>query len=226
MANQWAPESIEEDILNKPWRPIPTGKVTESETRRLLLVLIPLVVLLNYVLGVSKQGLFIVVLTWMYNDLRGGDEAVRHPIIAVAYAMFNSASLEITVGEGEHSPVGTSHKGILWTAMVSIVILTTMHVQDLKDQAGDRTRKRQTIVLWLSDRFASASIGISICFWSVTYPIFWDLKPYVLAVPAPIGIYTVYRLAFKTTAKEDASTRGWWSVCTMALYLLPALALL
>lgn len=138
LANQRLPESIREDSLNKPWRPIPTGKVTAEQTRRAMLVAIPIALACNYSLGVWEQGLLIQLLIWLYNDLMGGDELVRDLIISIAYGMFNSGSLEIAVGGGNKGCI--SQQGVAWTAVISGVILTTMQVQDLKDQAGDRTR--------------------------------------------------------------------------------------
>lgn len=96
LANQKSPESIREDMINKPWRPIPAGKVTAQQTQRSMLVAIPVVLILNYLLGVWKQGVFILILTWLYNDLRGSDELVRDLIIAIAYGLFNHASLQFS----------------------------------------------------------------------------------------------------------------------------------
>ncbi|GAW17082.1 hypothetical protein ANO14919_065320 [Xylariales sp. No.14919] len=226
LANQRSPESIQEDLINKPWRPIPTGKVTATEARRVLLVAIPLVLLFNYLLGVWRQGLFILILTWMYNDIRGGDEVVRDLIISVAYGMFNSASLEIAVGGGEYTDIGISRGGLIWTTMISAVILTTMQVQDLKDQAGDRTRGRQTIALWIGDRFSRISIAFFVCFWSAACLFFWDLRPYGYIVPATTGAVTAYRVLSKKTPKDDATTWRWWCLWTITLYLLPIISLI
>ncbi|KAI0870872.1 UbiA prenyltransferase family-domain-containing protein [Hypoxylon argillaceum] len=226
LSNQRSSESIEEDLINKPWRPIPTGKVSATEARRILLLAIPLVLLFNYLLGVWRQGLFILILTWMYNDIRGGDEVVRDLIISVAYGMFNSASLEIAVGGGEYTDVNISRGGLIWTAMISAAILTTMQVQDLKDQAGDRTRGRQTIALWIGDRFSRLSIAFFVAFWTAACLFFWDLRPYGYVVPAATGAMTAYRVLSMTSPKQDATTWRWWCVWTITLYLLPIISLI
>ncbi|KAJ8132377.1 hypothetical protein O1611_g1247 [Lasiodiplodia mahajangana] len=226
LSNQRSLESIEEDLINKPWRPIPTGKVTATEARRSLFVAIPLVLLFNYLLGVWRQGFFILILTWMYNDIRGGDEVIRDLIISVAYGMFNSASLEIAVGGGEYSDINISRGGLIWTTMISAVILTTMQVQDLKDQAGDRTRGRQTIALWIGDRFSRLSIAFFVAFWSAACLLFWDLRPYGYVVPALTGAVTAYRVLTMTAPKDDATTWRWWCVWTITLYLLPVVSLI
>jgi hypothetical protein len=48
LSNQRHPESVHEDLANKPWRPIPTGKVTPEQTRRGVLAAVPIVLLFNY----------------------------------------------------------------------------------------------------------------------------------------------------------------------------------
>ncbi|RAH58736.1 hypothetical protein BO85DRAFT_477362 [Aspergillus piperis CBS 112811] len=73
LSNQRLPESIHEDHLNKPWRPLPTNRITADQTRRLLLATIPIVLGITYTLGVWQETCPILILTWMYNDLKGCD---------------------------------------------------------------------------------------------------------------------------------------------------------
>ncbi|ROW06278.1 hypothetical protein VPNG_08073 [Cytospora leucostoma] len=149
------------DLANQ--RSPDSGKITMDQTRRCMLIVIPATLALNYALGPWRQGLFIMVLTWLYNDLRGGDEVfLRELIIAVAYGMFNSGSLIVAVGPGN----SLSPLGLVWTVVVSGIILTTMQIQDLKDQDGDRTRGRKTIAVYLGEWVSRTSIAFFICFWS------------------------------------------------------------
>ncbi len=74
LANQRTPESAEEDRINKPHRPLPTGRMTPLQARRLLLASLPVVLTINYFLGPWIETALLFTLTWMYNDLGGGDE--------------------------------------------------------------------------------------------------------------------------------------------------------
>ncbi|KAI1662062.1 hypothetical protein F4813DRAFT_396742 [Daldinia decipiens] len=135
LANQRAPESVAEDCINKPWRPIPTNRITSDQTRRVMLVSIPLTLWFNYYLGVWEQGLVIHITTWLYNDLRGMDEAfVREILISVGYGMFNSGSLQIALGDqtginwnglersGWRSPSGTENSSLIsWRGNIQVV---------------------------------------------------------------------------------------------------------
>ncbi|OJZ92773.1 hypothetical protein ASPFODRAFT_214395 [Aspergillus luchuensis CBS 106.47] len=146
LSNQRLPESIHEDHLNKPWRPLPTNRITADQTRRLLLFTIPIVLGITYTLDVWQETCPILILTWMYNDLNGCDELIRDGIIAVAYGLYNIAWLKIACN-GNEGKIQPSEQGYLWTVVISGVILTTMQIQDLKDMAVDQARGRQTVPL-------------------------------------------------------------------------------
>lgn len=236
VSHQWGPASVAEDRLNKPWRPIPAGKVTGDQARRGLLALVPLSLALDHGLGVWDQGLLIHVLTWLYNDLGGCDEAffVRDLCTASAFAMFNSGALKIASGCHLLSP--TSHDpgadqglectlsgpGRVWTALVSAVIFTTMQVQDLKDQAGDRLRGRRTVVLRYGEGVARGSIAVLVVFWSLVCGCFWGPSWRTLALPLLPALVVVWKVTRSgCTRAEDRRTWQLWSLWLVCLYVLP-----
>lgn len=222
LANQRSPESVREDIANKPWRPIPSGKATSEQIRWALLATIPISMVLNYYLGVWEQGCFIPILSYLYNDLGGGDELIRDLIICIAYAVANSASLEIAIGDTAQTHI--SHHGWVWTATISGVILTTMQVQDLKDQAGDRIRGRRTIPLYFGDEASRVTIAVFVCMWSMICPCLWEADVWAFALPVPLAAMVVTRVLWKRNVAEDATTWKWWCVWTVSLYMLPAMS--
>jgi hypothetical protein len=92
LANQRLPSSAQEDLLNKPWRPVPSGRMTCDHVRQAMLPAIPAVLLFNYyALGVGSECAVLIILTWLYNDLGGGDRnwLTRNAIIAVAFWFYN-----------------------------------------------------------------------------------------------------------------------------------------
>ncbi|ORY67581.1 UbiA prenyltransferase family-domain-containing protein [Pseudomassariella vexata] len=212
LSNQRSSASVQEDSLNKPWRPIPTGKITAQQTRAVTLAMVPLSLGLCYALGVWNEGNLILVLTWLYNDLRGGDTLARDLIIAVEFGLFNSASLQIAAG-GRAANMGhgenlLSDIGLRWTALISTVIWTTMQVQDLKDQAGDRVRGRMTLPLVLGERVSRLSIAGFVLFWSGVCAYFWQLPLGAYALPAAAGSIVALRILSKWTPEEDAQLGG------------------
>lgn len=225
LGNQRSPESVTEDVLNKPWRPIPTGKVTPTQARRALLFVVPVSMYLNYALGVWDQAVLIPILSYLYNDLGGGDEVLRDPIISGAYAVANTASLRIAIG-GVGSAGQVTPEALEWVAMISGVILTTMQVQDLKDKAGDRTRGRRTVALLMGDGFSRGCIAIFVAFWSLVCTRFWGLGVLAFAlVPGACGFNVIRRVLLKRTPADDSKTWKWWCLWTVTLYSLPVLAM-
>lgn len=220
LSNQRGRESVEEDRLNKPWRPIPTGRATADEARRAILIVAPVALALSYYLQVWTQGTMILVLNWLYNDVKGGDGLLRDPIISVAFSMFNSASVQITSG-GKLSELG-----IAWTSMISGVILTTMQVQDLKDQAGDQIRGRRTMPLIAGDHVSRLSIAVLTAFWTGACGYFWNLNLYFYPIPAFLALVVGWRVISIRTAEGDARTWRWWCVWTVALYSFPVCRLI
>ncbi|KAL6831930.1 UbiA prenyltransferase family [Trichoderma camerunense] len=221
LANQRSEESVREDLINKPWRPIPSGKISGDQTRRSMLVAVPIALALNYWLGVWKEGVFIQILTWLYNDLKGGDEVVRDLIISVAYGCFNHGSLRIALG----SQATVNQEGLTWILIISGVILTTMQVQDLKDQEGDKTRGRLSVPLLLGEQFSRISIAIAAAAWSSICPFFWKLSPLAYVGPMVVGAVLMTSVLFRKTVKADDQSWKIWCLWTMSLYTLPLFTL-
>lgn len=240
LANQTAPMAVEEDKANKPWRPIPSGRVTREQTRRAMLLAIPLVMAFNWAVGTWNEGMGILVLTWMYNDLGGGDELTRDLIIAIAFGLFNGGSLRLSVPAPSSSSSMMMHyeisaRGYTWLAIISGVIWTTMQVQDLKDQEGDRLRGRKTIPLLFGERFSRCMIAVFVAAWSVACVVFWatdmvaspsglGVAAVGFALPLGLGGYVAFRALVLRGKPADARTWRLWCAWTVGLYVLPLLA--
>ncbi|KAK2756654.1 hypothetical protein FQN54_005099 [Arachnomyces sp. PD_36] len=219
LANQRRPESVEEDRINKPHRPLPSGRMTPLGARRLLLVSLPVVFVINYFIGPWIETSLLFALTWMYNDLGGGDEdfIIRNLIIGFAFGLYNAGSLKVAGGPDS----SINKQGVMWTSIISTVIFTTMHSQDMKDQAGDRSRGRRTAPIVLGDFAARGTIAIPIAVWSIICPWFWytGFEGYILTVP--LGAYIIWHLYADRTFRGDRASWKLWTLWTALLYLLP-----
>ena len=89
----------------------------------------------------------------MYNDLGCAEEhfASRNLVIAAAYTLYGNGALRIACG---YKGATVIWRAYAWEAIIAGVIFTTMQVQDLKDQEGDRTRDRRTAPLVLGDSWS------------------------------------------------------------------------
>jgi 4-hydroxybenzoate polyprenyltransferase len=224
LSNQRLPASVQEDTLNKPWRPIPSARLTTTQLRQTLLLAIPPVLLLNHLLlHVFPETACIHILTWMYNDLHGGNEnwLTRNILIAAAFAYYNLGSLKVAAGAIATNPaVEITPQGYMWIGTISAVILTTMQVQDLKDTVGDQARGRRTAPLVLGDRPTRWSIAVPIPLWTAYCAYFWGLGWWAVA-PVLLGVYTALRCVRAGGREADRRTWECWCLWTVGLYLMP-----
>ena len=163
------------------------------------------------------------ILTWMYNDLGGADQhfLVRNGINSFAYYLYGSGALRVAAGG---QPQLHATKAFEWLAIVAGVIFTTMHVQDLKDQEGDRARNRSTAPLDLGDGVSRWSILASVAVWSIVCPCYWSLGPIGFAPPVLLSVMVVYRVVWYREAVADALTYKWWSLWLVGVFSLPLAA--
>lgn len=170
-------------------------------------------------LNTLSETCFILILTWMYNDLGGADFnwIVRNCIIAVAFGFFNAGSLKLSVP----TEAEINYTGWQWTFIISAVILTTMHTQDLKDQTGDRSRGRNTAPIALGDGPARWSLSIPIFIWSFVCPSFWSSNWMGFVPSVVFGVYVSWRILRKRNKDDDRTSWKLWCLWTIFLYALP-----
>lgn len=220
LANQRLPSSISEDAINKAWRPLPAGRIQASAARRLLLQSIVVIIVVSLYLGAMEETLLLMSLNWMYNDLGGADESLiaRNLLNSAAYACYGSGALTIA----------SSYTGSFWNRMTnrwilitSAIVFTTVQVQDLKDQEGDRVRARKTVPLILGDEVARWTIAAPVIFWSFVCPKFWTLNAYGYIVALLLGTIVAIRVIVLRIKEADSLTWKIWGFWLMSLYFLP-----
>ena len=222
LANEGRPDAALEDSINKPWRPVPTGRISVDQTRRLLLWTLPVVLGVNFLLGCWQETALLFMLTWMYNHLGGGEDGFvsRNIIIGAAFGLYNAGSLQIAAGF-DHTITSYGYK---WIVLFSSVILTTMHVQDMKDQVGDVAKGQRTCPLVLGDWVARWTIAVPVALWSVVCPRFLAVSLYGYLVPCGVGALIVSRILVFNGKAHDRKTWQLWKAWTALLYVLPVFA--
>jgi hypothetical protein len=222
-ANQRLPSAVEEDRLNKPWRPVPSGRMTSNQVRLAMLVAIPAVLGFNhFVLHVGLETVLLFVLNWIYNDLGGGDEdwILRNAIIAAAFWLYNSGSTRVAAMTSASPNPSLNAVGLIWTTVVSAIIMTTMHVQDLKDQDGDRVKKRSTAPIVLGDYLSRWTLAVPIPLWSLFCAYYWKMGLLGLA-PVGLGVFVAWRCVNIPEKSSDRKTWQLWALWTVFLYTAP-----
>lgn len=235
LANQRLPSSIIEDAVNKPWRNIPSGRVSPDQAKRLLLRAVLAAGLLSFLLSCWYEFTTLTVLVWVYNDLGGADSEhylIRNANNALGYVFFGLGALRIattvtvvggrrpTKYEGDGYITTTAY---VWTGILAGVVASSIQVQDLQDQEGDRRRGRQTLPLMIGDSACRWSVAGAVVVWSVACPAFWALRMAEFAMAMMMGAIVAGRVLFYRNVTADQRTFTTWCVWLTMLYLLPLL---
>ncbi|KAI8150586.1 hypothetical protein KHU50_013060 [Colletotrichum sp. SAR 10_65] len=103
LANQRLPGSITEDAANKPWRPLPSGRITSDQTRQIALHLVPALMIFGAYNGAYRETTSFISFVWMYNDLDASNASIwwRNVTNALGYMTFSAGALAITGGTVE-----------------------------------------------------------------------------------------------------------------------------
>ncbi|KAF2265763.1 hypothetical protein CC78DRAFT_552773 [Lojkania enalia] len=219
ISNQRLPSAVEEDKVNKPHRPLPSGRITSEATRRLLLFGIPFVLALGWYFSCWQETLLLNTAIWMYNDLGGCDEdwVLRNLLIAVGYGLYSSAALRVLAGPD----YAISEKGFQWVVLVTLVMFVTQHICDIKDVEGDRLRGRKSAPIMLGDKLVRWSVAVPIILCSVACPMFFGVGVLGYALTLPMGMLVAGRTMAFRDLRADKLTWKLWALWTCGLFVLP-----
>ncbi|KAI9794889.1 MAG: hypothetical protein M1816_003018 [Peltula sp. TS41687] len=220
--NQRQPLAIAEDTLNKPWRTLPSKRMTPTQAKRLMFALYPVAFLTSLRIGGIRQSLALIALGYWYNDARGADSSciLRNFINACGISCFTSAALEVALGH--QVPLNASF--IDWLLIIGAVIFSTVQTQDMYDQAGDSLRGRKTVPLVAGDNVGRWSIAITMAFWSVFCPWYWQSAALGWIATTGVGFLIVFRTLTCRTVRGDKITFKFWNLWMVLLYSLPLLS--
>ncbi|KAI0179157.1 hypothetical protein GGR52DRAFT_293918 [Hypoxylon sp. FL1284] len=158
----------------------------------------------------------------------GEDYVTRNLIIAAAFGVYNTGSVKVAVGAdtvrgGGGLFVGLSYEGIVWAAMVSVAIFTTMQVQDLQDVEGDRARGRRSAPIVMGDRLARWSVAVPMLVWPAAGAWFWGAGVALASPQIALGTLVAARCLWCSGMQADKLTWRLWCLWTAMLYTLPPL---
>ncbi|ESK83135.1 hypothetical protein Moror_15019 [Moniliophthora roreri MCA 2997] len=191
--------SIDEDLANKPYRPIPSGLISVQFTYVVRWGLVPVCLYLSWVHQVFYAGLSLTLAFIFYNELGLDSYWYSKSLLnAIGIVSWNVGAALIT-SQGPHGLCGQYQV----TPFISVALIwTTIHVQDFRDEAGDRLQGRITLPTFLpvASRYLTLFLLNS---WSVALAIFWQLGPAALACFVAFGIYLSFHILLQRTEEDD-----------------------
>ncbi|PQK09166.1 hypothetical protein BB8028_0001g12370 [Beauveria bassiana] len=225
-SNQMDPESVKEDTLNKPWRAIPSGKLSIQACKKWYVAATCLLVTSSSLyFGGLPEAVAFMMETWVYDRVCGANYWWGKNIInALFYATGQLGATRVAARSMGSAEI--SRAGYQWCALLGLNTLTTIQIQDLRDQQGDRARGRHTMPLVMGDGPTRVITALFVTLWSVVCPAYWAQGHFTLGfVPSGlIGFLIVLRMLSRRTVEAGRLS---WHLYTLlwlpSLYLTPLL---
>ena len=217
--NQRHPDAVLEDSINKPWRPLPAKRLTSYEARLWMLGMYPVVLASSAALGGMGPCLMEGFSCLWYNEWRGAESPLLKNLLnAAGFACFLAGPLEIVTGS---TSLVFAPKALQWLVMIGLAIFLTVHIQDFRDQDGDRLRNRRTVPLVMDGGAARWITALCVMLWSCLMPMFWGLRIGGYLLTASIGGVMSLNLVAKRTVQGDVRSWKMWPFWIMSFFLLP-----
>lgn len=200
--NQRQADGIAEDRINKPWRPIPSQRISAVAATQLMYRFYSIGLISSLYLGGAHQSISLLLLGYWYNCRGGADSSclVRNLLNAAGYISFVTGAIDVAGRYGDTCLSGT---GYTWLFLIAAMICSTVQIQDMADQEGDRIRGRRTLPLVLGDRGARWTIVAAVGFWSVVAPTFWAVSMRMYVAPVTLGMFVAGRVITRCSVDDD-----------------------
>ncbi|KAH8788375.1 hypothetical protein F5883DRAFT_400579 [Diaporthe sp. PMI_573] len=218
LSNQKDPGSIEEDKLNKPWRAIPSGRLTIEAAQKWYVVATCMLLTASLLLGGFPEALCFMVETWVYDYVGASSWWGKNIINALFYTTGQLGTTRVAAMKS----TTMSHVGYEWCALLGLNTLLTVQIQDFRDQEGDKIRGRRTVPLVVGDGLSRVVTAVIILFFSIALPVYWEARVLEIMWPLLTGGLVAVRLLLYRTAKADRMTFHLYTLGWLpALYAIP-----
>ncbi|PCH34874.1 hypothetical protein WOLCODRAFT_79171 [Wolfiporia cocos MD-104 SS10] len=205
-----------EDAMNKPWRPLPSGRITQSQIKVLRWVVVLACILLSTLNGADMVlvSLALTAVTTVYDEfgLSG------HPFGKNACALGGYMAIEL----GTTKIMGRELDTVSKSAVVisGLLILTTIHAQDFADVEADAASGRVTFPIYAPRLSRLVTLTTAVA-WSLGLSWYWKIGPTFEWMFIAMGTAIGLRYFFYRTRKADQLSYILFNVWLMAAHVLP-----
>ncbi|RDX41979.1 hypothetical protein OH76DRAFT_1489033 [Lentinus brumalis] len=221
LANQTV--DADEDAMNKPWRPIPSKRISQSTARSLRWILLPICFLISCAFRVPLDCLVIHIGNICYHDFGFASHWVGKNLVnGLGLAAFNGGASMIMHHYSLTGSASGSRRDI--QILNFLLISTTIHAQDFRDVVGDHATGRLTIPL-AYPRASRLSMLVLLPAWSLFLCLFWHVPAFVSTVVCAFATYVGLQFCWNggTSAKDNAGYRD-YNIWLCFVHVLPFLA--
>ncbi|KAI0704542.1 UbiA prenyltransferase family [Earliella scabrosa] len=210
-----------EDALNKPWRPLPAGRLSECQAGTLRWV----VVIVNFALSAWLGGLGsdlvlttfgLLVTTYLYDELGFSNHCLGKNFCNIwGYTM-----IEIGATKLMGSQPALDRVSMFSVGMSGAVIFTTIQAQDFADVEGDRELGRATFPLYAPEMSRIVTL-LALVLWSAILSVFWELGPVMSFAFIAVGLLVGTRYYVLRSADADRSSYVLYNIWMILMHILP-----
>ncbi|KAL1703457.1 UbiA prenyltransferase family [Schizophyllum commune] len=218
VSNQYT--ALEEDRLNKPWRPLPSKRITERQAQALRWSLVPLTIGFSIIGGPNAvaASLWLATAFLIYeSNAVAGHWFGKNMMNSLGYLGFEYGATVVSAGG---KPLSSSAALLLLCS--GLVILTTVHAQDFADIEGDRALGRMTFPIRFPG-LSRACVYIGVPLWSFFLSYAWSMIWPYRVVFIVLGLVVAWRYYAFRTALGDQRSYVLYNVWLFGVHLMPVM---
>jgi len=210
----------DEDLYNKPHRPLPSKRITLKNAQRLRWFLVPICVgySATYSTHTATASIAFILGTLAYNDL---EMHASHWIIRGCVNAWNMGSTEVgatlIAGSDRAKLDGV---GLLAVLLSVTIYATTIHTSDFRDCEGDRLIGRKTMPLTMPT-IARPFTFVAMLVWSIILSYLWDLASLQAAMFCGMGLFIGLRFLTLRNVQDDKISFNWYNLWLTLAHVLP-----
>ncbi|KAG2158651.1 UbiA prenyltransferase family [Suillus bovinus] len=211
--------SADEDSVNKPWRPLPSGRISVENSRALRWGLLVFCLGLSslFSLNVVITSAVSTVITIFHDDLHLSHHPIFKTLCNVAASVTGGVGCSLILS-GESS---LDRRGIKAFLCSAIVVLLTIHAQDFADVNGDRKSGRRTLPIVAPEGSRIYMLCV-LPLLSFALTMLWSIGPLCSIFFISLGSWIGLRYFLYRDEINDQWSYRLYNIWVMGVHVLPA----
>ncbi|KAI0704551.1 UbiA prenyltransferase family-domain-containing protein [Earliella scabrosa] len=207
-----------EDALNKPWRPLPAGRVSERKARllRWLVVLACLTLSASIGLDLLCVTLGLLLTTFLYDEMGLAGHYIGKNLCNIG----GYTTIEIGATKLMGATRDLDRVSMFAVCLSGALIFTTIQAQDFADTEGDSALGRVTFPIYAPE-FSRTFTLFALIAWSCGLSAFWDIGPAYRAAFIGLGALVGWRYYSKRTVEADCRSYVLYNIWLTIAHILP-----
>lgn len=219
--NQRHSHAIAEDALNKPWRPLPAGRLTARQATKIMYCMYAVIITLGITVSALSPYLLEAVLCLWYNEWgSAADPVLKNILNGLSFACFFTGPFKVAT---RHSVFSGDGKAAIWLAILSGAITMCSYLQDFRDMDGDKATGRKTVPFVIGDMEARVLCVLGVSVLNSVACWFWGVGWRESAIAWIAGTLIALRILLDRSRQGDRFTWKLFPFWILGLLLFPCM---